>query len=64
MLRKKGFESAEQLASVILAPQLTGEDATKFEDIFGLGFSTHDSPGPAGRLSTEAKDVDVLSRLR
>lgn len=22
------------------------------------------SPGPAGRLSTEAKDVDVLSRLR
>jgi hypothetical protein len=40
------------------------EDATKFEDIFGLGFSTHDSLGPAGRLSTEAKDVDVLSRLR
>jgi hypothetical protein len=52
------------LASAILAPQLTGEDSTKFEDIFGLGFSTHDSPGPAGRLSTEAKDVDVLSRLR
>jgi hypothetical protein len=25
MLRKKGFESAEQLASAIPAPQLTGE---------------------------------------
>jgi hypothetical protein len=39
MLRKKGFESAEQQASAISAPQLTDEDATKFEDVFGLGFS-------------------------
>jgi len=59
MLKKKGFESVEQLASAISAPQLTGEDATKFEDIFGLGFSRMTSQARLGRLSTEAKDIDM-----
>jgi hypothetical protein len=59
MLRKKGFESAEQLASAISAPQPTGEDATKFEDIFGPGFSSITAQARLGRLSTEAKDIDM-----
>lgn len=61
MLRKKGFESAEQLASAISAPQLIGEDATKFEDIFSLGFSRMTPQARLGRLSTEAKDIDWRS---
>jgi hypothetical protein len=59
MLRKKGFKSAEQLASAISAPQLTSEDATKFEYIFGLGFSRMTAQARLGRLSTEAKDIDM-----
>jgi hypothetical protein len=59
MLQKKGFTSAEQLASAISAPQLSGEDATKFEDIFGLGFSSMSATARLGRLSTEAKGIDI-----
>jgi hypothetical protein len=59
MLRKNGFESAEQLASAISTPQLTGEDATKFEDIFGLGFSRMTAQAGLGRISTEAKDINI-----
>jgi hypothetical protein len=59
MLRKKGFELAEQLASPISAPQLTGEDATKFEDIFELGFSRMTTQARLGRISTEAQDIDM-----
>lgn len=59
MLGKKGFTSAEQLASAISAPQLSGEDATKFEDIFGLGFSTLSSTARLSRLSGEAEDIDM-----
>lgn len=59
MLAKKGFTSAEQLASAISAPQLTGDDATKFEDIFGLGFSNMTAQARLGRLSTEAQGIDI-----
>ena len=59
MLQKKGFTSAEGLASAISAPQLTGDDATKFEDIFGLGFSRMSAQARLGRLSGEAEDIDI-----
>ncbi len=59
MLQKKGIASAEALASSISAPQLVGEDATKFEDIFGLGFSNLSPQARLGRLSTEAKGIDI-----
>ena len=59
MLQKKGFASAEGLASAISAPQLTGDDATKFEDIFGLGFSRMTAQARLGRLSGEAEDIDI-----
>lgn len=59
MLRKKGFETAEQLASEISAPQLTGEAATKFEDIFGLGFAVMTPQARLGRLSTAAEGIDI-----
>lgn len=59
MLKKKGYESAEALASAISAPQLVGEDATKFEDIFGLGFATLTPRARLGRLSTEAAGIDI-----
>ena len=61
MLQKKGIASAEQLASEISAPQLTGDSAAKFEDIFGLGFSTLSSQARLGRLSTEAPDDKELA---
>jgi hypothetical protein len=59
MLQKKGFGSAEQLASAISAPELSMDDATKFEDIFGLGFSRMSATARLGRLGTEAKDIDI-----
>ncbi|OPX77821.1 MAG: hypothetical protein A4E45_01765 [Methanosaeta sp. PtaB.Bin039] len=59
MLRKKGYDSAEALASAISAPQLAGEDATKFEDIFGLGFAALTPRARLGRLSTEAAGINV-----
>lgn len=59
MLQKKGIASAEQLASEISAPQLSGDQASKFEDIFGLGFSSISAPARLARLGTEAKDIDI-----
>lgn len=59
MLQKKGIASAEQLASEISAPQLSGDQAAKYEDIFGLGFSQISSTARLGRLSTEAKDINI-----
>ncbi|MFA5378342.1 MAG: hypothetical protein WC455_21490 [Dehalococcoidia bacterium] len=60
MLQKKGIASAEQLASEISAPQLTGDSAAKFEDIFGLGFSTISAPARLARLGTEAPNDKEL----
>ncbi len=62
MLQKKGIASAEQLASEISAPQLTGDSAAKFEDIFGLGFSNLTSTARLARLGTEAPDDKELAK--
>jgi hypothetical protein len=59
MLKKKGIESAEDLASRVSAPQLSGEDASVFEDIFGLGFGNMTAQARLGRISTEAKDINI-----
>jgi hypothetical protein len=59
MLKKKSIQSAEDLASRVFAPQLSGEDASIFEDIFGLGFSRMTSQSRLGRLSTEAQGLDM-----
>jgi len=59
MLAKKGITSAEQLASEISAPVLTGEAATIFEDIFGLGFSRMHAQARLARLASEAKEIDI-----
>jgi len=59
MLKKKGIASAEDMASRISAPVLSGEDATIFEDIFGLGFANKTAQARLGRVSTEAKDIDI-----
>lgn len=58
-MRKLGFASAEDLASRISAPQLVGDDATKFADKFGLGFETLSPIARLARLGTEAKDIDI-----
>lgn len=63
MLKKKGFGSAEALASAVSAPELVGDDATKFEDIFGLGFSKLLPQARLARLSTEAKGIDINDAL-
>ena len=44
------------------APQLVGDDATMFEDIFGLGFSKLMPEARLARLSTEAPDQDQLGK--
>ncbi|MCX8207827.1 MAG: hypothetical protein N3G75_08370 [Methanothrix sp.] len=59
MLAKKGITSAEQLASEISAPVLTGEAATIFEDIFGLGFSRMHAQARLARLASEAAEIDI-----
>ena len=59
MLQKKGIQSAEDLASRVSAPQLSGEDASIFEDIFGLGFNNMTAQARLGRISTEAKDINI-----
>src|SRR5512137_1632440 len=59
MLQKKGIQSAEDLASRVSAPQLSGEDAGIFEDIFGLGFNNMTAQARLGRISTEAKDINI-----
>ena len=59
MLQKKGVQSAEDLASRVSAPQLSGEDASIFEDIFGLGFNNMTAQARLGRISTEAKDINI-----
>ncbi len=61
MLQKKGIASAEQLASEISAPQLSGDSAAKFDDIFGLGFSTTSATARLARLGTEAPDDKQLA---
>ena len=62
MLKNKGIASAEALASKISAPQLVGDDATMFEDIFGLGFSKLMPEARLARLSKEAPDQDQLGK--
>lgn len=62
MLKNKGIASAEALASRISAPQLVGDDATMFEDIFGLGFSKLMPEARLARLSTEAPDQDQIGK--
>jgi len=62
MLKNKGIASAEALASKISAPQLVGDDATMFEDIFGLGFSKLMPEARLARLSEEAPDQDQLGK--
>lgn len=59
MLQKKGIQSAEDLASRVSVPQLSGEDASIFEDIFGLGFKKMTAQVRLGRISTEAKDINI-----
>ncbi len=63
MLKAKGIGSAEDLASRISAPQLSGEDATKFEDLFGLGFSKLLPEARLARLSTESGGIDINKAL-
>lgn len=62
MLKGKGIGSAEQLASKISAPELVGDDATNFEDIFGLGFSKLLPQARLARLSTEAPNDDEMAK--
>jgi len=62
MLKKKGYESTEQLASAVSAPVLSSEDASKFEDIFGLGFSTLTPQARLGRISTAAPNDEELKK--
>jgi hypothetical protein len=54
MLQKKGIQSAEDLASRVSASQLSSEDTSIFEDIFGLGFNNMIAQARLGRISTEA----------
>jgi hypothetical protein len=62
MLKNKGIASAEALASKISAPQLVGDDATMFEDIFGLGFSKLMPEARLARLSTEAPGNEQMEK--
>jgi hypothetical protein len=62
MLKIKGIASAEALASKISAPQLVGDDATMFEDIFGLGFSKLMPEARLARLSTEAPGNEQMDK--
>lgn len=63
MLRRKGITSAEQLASEISSPVLSGELATVFEDIFGLGFSRMAAPARLQRLVQETGGIDIEKEL-
>ena len=63
MLKKKGFESVEALASAMSAPAMSGEDALKFEDIFGLGFQNLTPRARLGRVSTEAGKLDMAQEV-
>ena len=63
MLKKKGFESVEALASAMSAPTMSGEDALKFEDIFGLGFQNLTPRARLGRVSTEAGKLDMAEEV-
>ena len=62
MLKNKGIASAEALASKISAPQLVGDDATMFEDIFGLGFSKLMPEARLARLSKEAPGNEQMDK--
>ena len=62
-LKKKGYESAEQLASAVSAPTLVGEDATKFEDIFGLGFSNLTPQARLGRITDDLNDAKTVAQV-
>lgn len=63
MLKKKGFESVEALASAMSAPTMSGEDALKFEDIFGLGFQNLTPRARLGRVSTEAGKLNMAEEV-
>jgi hypothetical protein len=63
MLKKKGYATAEALASAMSAQTLSGEDATKFEDIFGLGFGNLTPRARLGRVSTEAGKLDIAEEV-
>lgn len=63
MLKKKGVESVEALASAMSAPTMSGEDALKFEDIFGLGFQNLTPRARLGRVSTEAGKLDMAQEV-
>jgi hypothetical protein len=63
MLKKKGYATAEALASAMSAQTLSGEDATKFEDIFGLGFGNLTPRARLGRVSTEAGKLDMAEEV-
>lgn len=63
MLKKKGYATAEALASAMSAQTLSGEDATKFEDIFGLGFQNLTPRARLGRVSTEAGKLDMAEEV-
>jgi hypothetical protein len=60
MLQKKGIQSAEQLASEISAPQLMGDQAAKYTDIFGLGFENVSPQARLARVGQEAPDDKEL----
>jgi hypothetical protein len=59
MFQKKGIASAEEFASRVSAPTLSGEDASIFEDIYGLGFSNLSSTARLSRVGTEAQGIDI-----
>ena len=63
MLKKKGYATAEALASAMSAQTLSGEDALKFEDIFGLGFQNLTPRARLGRVSTEAGKLDMAEEV-
>jgi predicted SPOUT superfamily RNA methylase MTH1 len=65
MLRKKGFESADQLALAVSAPQLTNEDATKYVrgHLRARASTRMTTQARLGRLSTEAKYIDMEKAL-
>jgi|GEM_PF-825039 len=60
MMADNQIGSAKELASAISAPELSGDDARKFDDIFGLGFSKLLPQARLARLSTDAPNDEEL----
>ena len=61
-MKSKGFADAAALASAISAPELSGDNATFFNDKFGLGFSNNSPMTRLARLSSEAPDDAALKK--